>query len=126
MGVDISAVAVERLKDREDERTTFIQGDAERTVPEGKFDVIVFNESLYYFEDPQGVMTRYADALAPDGIFIVSMFLGSRRARSVLRDVRRQHQVLDQSTTTQGSRSWECDVLRPSPGQLGEAAPGRG
>ncbi|WP_166657912.1 class I SAM-dependent methyltransferase [Actinokineospora alba] len=113
VGVDISAVAVEKLKDREDERTAFVQGDAESTVPEGKFDVIVFNESLYYFEDPLAVMTRYAEVLAPDGIFLVSMFQGSRRARSVLEHVLRHHTVLDETLTTQGTRSWRCAVVRP-------------
>lgn len=38
-----------------------------------RFDVIIFNQSLYYLNDPPAVLRRYAGMLAPDGHVIISM-----------------------------------------------------
>jgi SAM-dependent methyltransferase len=113
VGLDISEVAVKKLADRTDDRTEFVAADAENHTPDGQYDVIVFNESLYYFNDPLAALARYTTALAPDGVIIVSMFLNSRRSRAILGAVRREHDIVDTTRTTQGSTSWECVVIRP-------------
>ncbi|MEU7482111.1 class I SAM-dependent methyltransferase [Lentzea sp. NPDC042327] len=112
VGLDISEVAVRRLAQRVDERTEFRAADADTHTPDGKFDVIVFNESLYYLTDPLAALERYERALTPDGVVIVSMFLGSRRSRAILGAVRRERRVVDSTRTTQGATSWECLVLK--------------
>jgi len=113
LGLDISAAAIERA------RTTstgqFVCTDAEHFVVDDSYDVIVFNESLYYFNDPVGTVGRYASALRPDGILIVSTFLRSRRGRAILRALRRVHTVVDETSITHGSQSWTCSVLTPKP-----------
>jgi SAM-dependent methyltransferase len=58
VGVDISDVAVAKLSRYNDHRTYFVQGDGDEYEPPGSFDVIIFNESLYYLNDP----TRNAPA----------------------------------------------------------------
>lgn len=113
VGLDISEVAVQKLAHRTDDRTEFLAADAETHTPDGSYDVIVFNESLYYLNDPLAALARYASALTPDGVIIVSMFLGSRRSRAILGAVRRAHHVVDVTRTTQGATSWECLAIRP-------------
>ncbi|ANZ34763.1 hypothetical protein BBK82_00380 [Lentzea guizhouensis] len=114
LGLDISEVAVRKLAGRVDERTEFRAADADEHVPDGKFDVVVFNESLYYLNDPLAALGRYTEVLNPDGVVIVSMFQGSRRSRAILGAVRREHRVVDSTRTTQGATSWDCLVIRPS------------
>ena len=44
VGVDISDVAIEKLRRYNDDRTNFAQADGDVYEPPGRFDVIVFNE----------------------------------------------------------------------------------
>ena len=77
-GVDLSQVAIDvasrKVRDASTER--FVCADLVTFEPAGgaAFDVIVFNEVLYYLEDPIAVIHRYRAVLARDGLIIVSVF----------------------------------------------------
>jgi 2-polyprenyl-3-methyl-5-hydroxy-6-metoxy-1,4-benzoquinol methylase len=77
-GVDLSEVAIEsavrKVRDAALER--FICSDllTFEPPPGSRFDVIVFNEVLYYLADPLSTVRRYRSVLAPDGIIVVSVF----------------------------------------------------
>jgi trans-aconitate methyltransferase len=53
--------------------------DAASFTTNEKFDAIIFNESLYYFQDPVRVVERYMGFLASYGIIIVSMEVARNR-----------------------------------------------
>lgn len=75
LGVDFSSEAIKQANDAEaDERTAFVIADAKTYRPTSRFDVIVFNECLYYFNDPCAVMQNFIPSLAPNGRVIVSMY----------------------------------------------------
>jgi len=84
LGVDLSSEAVRRAVVSEDAKIQFRQGDASTFVPDGKFDVIVFNEMLYYLEEPLATVRRYSRFLSEGGIFITSN-VESRRSFAVRR-----------------------------------------
>ena len=90
-------------------------GGAEQFEVSDTYDVIVFNECLYYFNDPVGTVGRYASALRPDGIMIVSTFLNSRRGRAILRALKRAHSLVDETSIAHGPRSWTCSVFARPP-----------
>jgi 2-polyprenyl-3-methyl-5-hydroxy-6-metoxy-1,4-benzoquinol methylase len=116
-GLDISEIAICRLQARyKDASAKFLTADADLYDPNLLFDLIVFNESLYYLQQPLKALQRYAAALKPHGILIVSTYMDSRRARAILRDVKEAFLVLDETKTTQGSMSWLCTVLKPRSG----------
>ena len=71
-GLDVSSVAVRKAISRYP-HAHFSQADAEHYLPPESFDIIVFNESLYYFARPLKVINRYRRALNPGGIFVISM-----------------------------------------------------
>ena len=53
----------------------FIVGDADDCRLDRRFDIIVFNEVLYYLDRPQRAVSRLADWIArPEGHIIVSVF----------------------------------------------------
>lgn len=114
VGVDISEVAIARLAHLNDARHEFIQGDGDTYAPSGRFNVIVFNESLYYLQEPLGALHRYSKALKPGGVILISTYTASRRALAILRDARRQFVVADESSTSQGDVSWFRTILRVS------------
>ncbi|MGM4906869.1 class I SAM-dependent methyltransferase [Tardiphaga sp. 866_E4_N2_1] len=114
VGIDISDVAIDRLCTYNDDRTNFIQADGNVHEPTGRFDVIVFNESLYYLRNLIRSLERYAQSLKPGGSIIISTYTASRRSLAVLREAKRAFEVVDEAKTTQGPMSWLCTVLKQS------------
>jgi 2-polyprenyl-3-methyl-5-hydroxy-6-metoxy-1,4-benzoquinol methylase len=113
VGVDISESAVSRLRERGLEDASFVADDAERFEAEDHFDVVVFNESITYFKDPVGGFARYVQALAPEGVVIVSYRQQSERAQAILRALERTWPVVDATEVRQGDNSWRCVVFQP-------------
>lgn len=112
LGLDISSAAIARAATVG--AGPFLCADAERYEPTDTYDVIVFNESLYYFNDPVGTVVRYAGSLRPNGIIIVSTFRPSRRARAILRALKRKFTVLDETSIVHDGVWWTCSVLVPA------------
>jgi len=75
LGTDISQVAVNTAKQFCSPTVTFRVTDLDRFDLSQKWDVIVFNEVLYYLsvDDAATEFARYMAALSPDGCAIVSM-----------------------------------------------------
>jgi 2-polyprenyl-3-methyl-5-hydroxy-6-metoxy-1,4-benzoquinol methylase len=63
VGIDISETAINEASSRQDEKTSFICADAVTYTPNELFDVIVFNEALYYFDEPLKMVGKYIQYL---------------------------------------------------------------
>jgi len=116
LGVDVSEEAIARARPRQNERTAFIAEDATRLQPGERFDVVIFNECLEYFEDPLGLLRRYETCLHDTGIYIVSIFDGIDTARSwkIWRMLRRDYQAETETHVRNEARyAWTIKVLRP-------------
>ena len=74
IGLDLSQIAIDRARGIKHDAASFHLTTAEDYQPQGQFDVIVFNESLYYMPKPIEIFERYRKSLAPNGIIIVCMF----------------------------------------------------
>lgn len=74
VGLDISGVAVDHAQRYAYPQSRFEVTDLTRWNSDERFDIIVFNEVLYYLHDPVGVLRRYSGFLNEDGLVIVSMF----------------------------------------------------
>jgi 2-polyprenyl-3-methyl-5-hydroxy-6-metoxy-1,4-benzoquinol methylase len=116
LGVDLSTTAIERATARRDANTMFVQGDAGAFDTHERFDIVVFNECLGYFEQPLEITRRYEGCLEPAGIFIVSNVI-SRRTRRARRDLQLAYELLD-CVVIRGSRDirWQLQVFEPRPG----------
>jgi SAM-dependent methyltransferase len=80
VGIDISTSAISRAKLAGATGSNFLVANAENYVPDEKFGMIVFNESLYYFQEPLDTMQRMADALEQSGKMVVSMYADANTA----------------------------------------------
>lgn len=115
-GVDVLAETVATAQARADDRTRFLVGDAATYVPDRAYDAIVFNECLYYFDDPVATVQRYRPHLAPGGVFVISLFNRLRFSRRLVRrlgsagDLQAQTRVYSR----QGA-GWTIGVYRPRP-----------
>lgn len=114
LGLDISQHAIDRARTRTDASTTFVCGAVEEYAPAQRFDVIVWNELLYYLHDPLAVLERYHQYLEPGGIFVVSMLVDgdTNRNWSLLE---RSYEFLDETMAgnVKTGFSWSCRVARP-------------
>jgi SAM-dependent methyltransferase len=112
LGIDVSPVAIGEAGKLADARTQFAVADAQAFMADSPFDMIVFNQCLYYMPDPLETIRHYGTFLTPDGRMIVSMYDGGRpRATwSLIRD----HVVVEDSMTViQSSGRTTTSVLRP-------------
>jgi 2-polyprenyl-3-methyl-5-hydroxy-6-metoxy-1,4-benzoquinol methylase len=73
-GIDLSAVAINTARQYEQQHIHFYQSDMQTFIPDGAYDIIAFNESLYYVKDPAAVFARYAQYLRANGAIIVTAF----------------------------------------------------
>ena len=73
VGIDFEEPVKQAAQGRADEKTFFFAADMNDYVPDGQFDAIVFDESIYYLWDLAQGLARYEQYLAPDGVFLVSM-----------------------------------------------------
>jgi 2-polyprenyl-3-methyl-5-hydroxy-6-metoxy-1,4-benzoquinol methylase len=116
-GVDISAVAISRAVRFADANTTFLAADAETCVPDGTFDVVVFNEILEYFQDALALVRRYERYLEPDGHFVVSLYDEpfTVRTRRIWRTLSAHYDVVAKARVrTRRDYVWNVQVLRPA------------
>jgi SAM-dependent methyltransferase len=113
LGIDKSQEAIARAQIQRDARTEFRCADVETYSPQDRFDVIVFNELLYYLQDPVDVVRRLAHSLSPGGIIIISM-LRWTSSRRIWRSLDRSMAIEDRVTVTHRSvGSWDVKVMRP-------------
>ena len=115
LGIDISKVAIRRATRLRDEITDYRHGDMEKYVPTGKFDLIIFNEVLYYSKDPVRLLRRYNEFLHPGGLFIGSFFETPNSLR-IICDIEKEFDLVDQKISTNERGAWHCKVYRKRTG----------
>jgi len=116
VGLDLSPTAVQHaINCNSSRRNRFVVADAESFVPDERFDMIIFNECLYYFDQPIKLIERYMTFLDSSGHVLVSMY-NCVRARSLWNLISRHMNVVDGGTFTHLSgASWTMKILAPTP-----------
>lgn len=99
-GIDLSPTAIENAAALADERTEFLVGDVRALQTERRFDVIILNEVLYYFPDPEVGLEELGRLLLGEGIFIVSMARAGLRdalaKQKIWRAIRRKYHLVEE------------------------------
>lgn len=116
-GLDLSDVAIGMARAK---AGNFICGDASAFTTTETFQVIVFNEMLYYV-DFEAILGRFLGFLAEDGKLIVSMCKseqytpGLRAWQYLDKHFRTLESVAVTGTTLSRQFTWEIKVLAPLP-----------
>jgi SAM-dependent methyltransferase len=112
-GFDLSSVAIDWARTLADDRAVFSVGSFDDAL-EGQWDVIIFNESLYYAPRPIDVLRRYAAHLANGGRFVISMNGRKRRNHAIWRSAAITHETLFTSEIrNELGQRWDVRVLAP-------------
>ncbi len=89
----------------------FAVSDINEFTTHDQFDVLVFNESLYYLHEPLRGAQRYAQLLAPDGVLVISMHV-TPRTTALWTEIDAAFRVLDAVTVTNArGTSWVVKAL---------------
>jgi 2-polyprenyl-3-methyl-5-hydroxy-6-metoxy-1,4-benzoquinol methylase len=111
-GVDLSAEAIVLARAKNLPFAEFVVANAEEFQSSSRFDVIVFNECLIYFDRPWELVARLTDALAPDGVIIVSLNEGVMSSQ-IWRMLRSDFHDHSQVEIRSGNGAWKIAVLQP-------------
>ncbi len=114
LGVDISAIAIERAQAFAGADVRYVVADMETLEPGLGFDAIVFTESIYYAKDCAALLRRYRHFLSPAGIFLVSI-CRTKRSDRIWSDIHTVTAQFDLITTANEIGTWDCAALRPIP-----------
>ena len=101
IGVDVSGEAIEKAKLRTKlnnraEKNEYFSEDMSKFVPDKKYDLILFRESIYYFKQKKvgELLKRYSSYLKKNGVFIVSI-AHSDKHRSIFHLIEKEFFVLE-------------------------------
>ncbi|MEA2706816.1 MAG: hypothetical protein QOH22_1604 [Gemmatimonadaceae bacterium] len=116
LGVDLSATAIQRAQSAATGDARFEWVNFEDFIPPDRYDVIVFNESIYYSPRPEEVLRRYMKALTADGVMIVSM-CRNRWQGSIWTALESVAEIVHSTAVTnEQDLTWHVRVLRPHRG----------
>ena len=76
-GVDLSEVAISSARESHP-KADFVVAAAEDFAPPPTYDLVVFNEIVYYLRDPIGEVERYLQFVAEGGELLLSVFESTR------------------------------------------------
>lgn len=124
VGLDVSTEAIRQASRMASDRAEFFVADFEAYASAERFDVIVFNESLYFAPRPDEILQRYAGMLTRDGVLIVSMCYNWWQA-PIWTALQRRFAVLHAAEVRNERRqTWRVRVLgREDGGAAGRSRP---
>jgi 2-polyprenyl-6-hydroxyphenyl methylase/3-demethylubiquinone-9 3-methyltransferase len=109
-GLDLSEVAISRIPNTE--KSLFLSADMEIYVPTNNpFSVIVLNEVLYYSKNPLGLLKRYTQYLAKDGVFLIGMY-DTKKSTDIWISTTKVFSELDSVKVKQDSKVWYYKILK--------------
>ncbi|MDQ5822901.1 MAG: class I SAM-dependent methyltransferase [Chloroflexota bacterium] len=113
LGIDVSRVAIGRTRSLARKKARFEVANFEEWQPSKRFNMIIFNESLYYAARPLEVLVRYSRWLTRGGSIIVSMWRCSQNM-AIWQDIHREFKVANAHTVeNRRGQIWDIELLRP-------------
>ncbi|WP_128544639.1 class I SAM-dependent methyltransferase [Larkinella soli] len=112
VGLDIADVAVENARAQADEKCTYRVGDMDTYEPDGTFDLIIFNEVIYYSKHPLKTLQRFSQYLKPGGLLIVTIN-NHKRSDKLWNSIKDGFALVDEATTVTAKTTCVCKVLLP-------------
>ncbi|WP_027803156.1 class I SAM-dependent methyltransferase [Paraburkholderia dilworthii] len=114
LGIDLSEAAIEKARQSNIQGAEFAVADGTAFKTSQLFDVIVFNEVLYYIRTPEDYLRGFARCLAPGGILVVSMWHHADGINTWKR-LRAGFEQLDRVRIVHvpSGLRWDVAVLRP-------------
>lgn len=112
VGLDISSVAVAHATAKGFPDTRFLVADFDSAPELGAFDIVIFNESIYYAPDPLPVFETFSRRVKAGGAIIVSMHDTGLRKAAIWRRLERCHASTHATRlTNERKQTWDVRVF---------------
>jgi len=112
LGLDISGQAINKARERHPE-VKFDKADVEKQLPDSKYDIIIFNECVYYFRSPLAVLQAFEKCLSDSGIYIISVF-NVKDYEQIQEKIYQSYRCINSKAVSDGSSErWTISVLAP-------------
>jgi 2-polyprenyl-6-hydroxyphenyl methylase/3-demethylubiquinone-9 3-methyltransferase len=109
-GIDISKVAIDKIEPSF--KSLFKVADMETYQPNKEtYSVIVFNEVLYYANNPIHLLRHYSKFLDDKGIMIIGMYL-SAKSLDIWKQVNESFNILEAKDIQQDGKAWVYNVIQ--------------
>jgi 2-polyprenyl-3-methyl-5-hydroxy-6-metoxy-1,4-benzoquinol methylase len=109
LGIDVSEVAIKYAEHLCDAKTNYIIADMECFEADKKYDLVIFNESVYYAVNPINLMSKYGKFLKSGGIMIVSIYnLSFNKVTRKL--INKTYKPIQEIITSNKYGKWFCTV----------------
>jgi len=112
VGLDISDRAIATAQAQADAKSTYLVADMDRYTPEGLFDMVIFNESIYYSKHPLKTLQQYTRSLKPGGLLIVTIN-NHKHSDELWQTIKDGFQLVDEATTVTTKSTCVCRILHP-------------
>jgi 2-polyprenyl-3-methyl-5-hydroxy-6-metoxy-1,4-benzoquinol methylase len=112
VGIDVSEEAISQAKQKGFSSAQFFANDFDSLQTTDTFDVLVFNESIYYADNPLRSFKRFWEGLSPGGIIVISIFRFGVRSRAIWRKLESFQRPQYASRLTNEKRlQWDIKVF---------------
>ncbi|MCU1276508.1 MAG: NodS family protein, partial [bacterium] len=112
VGLDLSAEAIREATSLASDNVRFEVADFTTWQTDERYDVIIFNESIYYAPDPLQQLARYAAMLHDGGALVLSMVQSSMNAGIARRIAQRFDTLHSSVVRNEHGESWKVSVVR--------------
>ncbi|HAC66271.1 MAG TPA: hypothetical protein DCF68_22735 [Cyanothece sp. UBA12306] len=113
LGIDISSEAIKQAQSYSGSNIQFVEANFEEYEAEQKFDLIIFNETIYYANSPVQTLLRYQKFLKPHGLFIVSIYI-QRNSLDYIKKINNFFDVVSSIKVENDKRKkWTIELLKP-------------
>ncbi|GAB3934709.1 class I SAM-dependent methyltransferase [Larkinella terrae] len=112
VGLDISDSAIETARVLADEKCTYLVADMDKHQPTVQFDMIIFNESVYYSKHPVKTLQRFATYLKANGFLIVTIN-DHKHSDELWQSIKTAFDLFDEATAITSKSTCICNVLLP-------------
>lgn len=113
LGFDLDERLIATAADKQSEDTRFEVNNIETFTTNSHYDAIVFNEVLYYSEDPVVTFNKFSKFLHPGGVIIISMFQDPQ-SRETWQLVDAEYEAVDSVTITNSKGTgWDVKCYQP-------------
>lgn len=102
LGVDLSHTAILKAKAKKYPNAAFKVADLHQFSPKGKFDIILFNEVLYYLDNRNELVAHFAQFANPNATLIVSLY---NLKEEIVIDLSQSYQLLETKIINESARS---------------------
>ena len=111
LGIDLSDAAIYKAKKSKKNKSKYLVADIQKFVTDDKFDIIIFNEVLYYLDNPIESVLKFDTNFNEKGYFIFSFYGGREDLKN---EIEKKYELIKNRIILKedNNSSWAINLFR--------------